>query len=102
MSIRSRLQAAEEENPLLPLVLGAIATLDAVEHALARDDDPAASATRPLGGAPLAPDDPFVLAALGLIGLGRTLHGWLATAAPPARDATHAAHRTRTHESLAR
>ncbi len=102
MSIRSRLRAAEEENPLLPLLLGAIAALGALEHALTRDDDPRAACERPLDPAPLAPDDPFVLAALGLLGLGRTLHGWLATAAATPQRAPLDARTSRALGSLGR
>jgi len=80
MSVSSRLHEAEEENPLVPLALGAIATLDALERAVSRADDAIAAEHAP-HGATLASDDPLVLATLGLLGLGRTLRGWLATAA---------------------
>lgn len=102
MSIRSRRRAAEEENPLLPLLLGAVASLDALELALARDDDPRAARERPLDAAALAPDDPFVLAALGLLGLGRTLHGWLATAAATPQRTPHDVRTSRAPGSLNR
>lgn len=84
MTVRSRMHEAEEENPLVPLVLGAIASLDALERAVARADVQSPDDLAQ-GDAPLADDDPLVLATLGLLGLGRTLRGWLATATDPAR-----------------
>lgn len=78
MTVRSRLQEAAAHNPLVALALGVIATFDEIERALDDAGDVVAGAGGP--AAPLADDDPIVLAALGLVALRRALDGWLAAA----------------------
>jgi len=85
MSLRDRLQESAEQNPLVALALGLQSAMRVLDRLLT--DDLAATAatagdTRRAAVEPaLAPDDPFVLAALGVVAVRRSIGAWLDGAA---------------------
>jgi phage tail tape-measure protein len=86
MSLRDRLQESAEQNPLLALALGLESAIHAVDRLLTEDSTThgALVGAGGAGGAAqaaLAPDDPFVLAALGVVALRRSIGAWLDSAA---------------------
>lgn len=80
MRPHDRLADAAGRNPLVALALGLVAVSSALD-ALARADLAASAAADEADEPPLASDDPFVLAALGLIALRHTVGAWLDVAA---------------------
>jgi len=98
MNLSEQLQACGAQSPLVPLSLGLVSVLERIAGALLADAaevpdaaPPAAGATEP---APLAADDPVLLAALGLLALRSSLGRWLALARAAEAPGDGAAHST--------
>ena len=111
MSLRDRLQEAAGQNPLVALALGLQSAIHALDRLLTDDlaghgasdgdEDPRGAAAEPA----LAPDDPFVLAALGVVALRRSIGAWLDSAAAsgaPSPLPDDARRTTRNPEAIAR
>jgi hypothetical protein len=65
--------SADKHDPVLALALGALSAICRFEDAVGARSSEAA----------LDPDDPIVVASLGVVSLGRTLRRWLEEAAEP-------------------
>jgi hypothetical protein len=68
---------ADRHDEVLALALGSLSVTQRFENMVSRAATP--------GRRPLGIDDPLVLAALGLVSLGRSLGRWLEEAAEPER-----------------
>lgn len=91
MRILDEIEGRGEENPLVPLALGVLSSLESVLRRL--EEEGGASAEVPsTGGVTAGPaleqNDPFVLATLGLLSVARTARRWLTLAALEAAPAT--------------
>jgi hypothetical protein len=83
MRPHDRVQEAAAQNPLVPLALGLVAALGALDALLTDVADPSPDR---LESPALAADDPIVLAALGVVALRRVIGGWLDVAVGEPRD----------------